>query len=654
MSDGPPVLNIRTPSSALKSIVSKSQFYVWRYVLRITSRQDMQEGILAVTNMHIFLITHKGKIKRVARISDIELGARQNRGNLGGGMQHIGIKFFAELREPSLLLELKDDKRAPPQGDALDIIAQLRKPLRLGESLPIQTLPKDSAGGIREIPEMGPWKRPEGYRTPKKKLGNGRELLLPGSCRPPVEQPNYANPDTIPYNVGDVIELTGLVDKKESNLNGQLGIFLGVTNGKCRCGFAVPIDYQEIPPQNVTRPPPGSDVDPTSVAGEYFIDNSSDSGLGIDMNGDMLLITHVAPIGPASKAGLPSMCRILQIDGFVVSTPADVQERIKGAGNQSAISFIVSGIETDIRIEDSSASSSSTSYSEIISSPQLKMPVKPPKSTTSSQERRDRSNSRKHTRREPGSSLEHALGALLLKHMKKEKQRSNHGNRHTITNSHIVNRTGARFQEGDVIQLVGLQGDEEMMNGRCGIYFGKNPNGLRRCGFGTDLNYQEVPASNIIIPNKELNLDPRTCASEHNLNASSGGPLGMGLSEDGNVITITSIAPDLPASRAGIPDGVKILRINGEEVRSVQEAVRLIKKAPVPEEVLVVVSAMRDSESHYLTPPTKPSRAPSKYEHRKKSSRRKRRGSDYILDAIRGTNFADYGLERNRLAVQML
>ena len=611
----------------------------------------MAEGILAVTKMHIFLFTYKGLIKRVARISDIELGARQNRGNLGGGIQHVGIKFFEELREPSLLLELKDDKRAPPQGDALEIIAQLRKPQRLGESLPITTLPKDSSGGIRGIPEMGPWKRPEGYSNPDKKLHNRSELLFTGSCRPAVEQPNYEPTEVIPFKVGEVIELTALVDKNESNLNGEVGIYLGAIDGKCRCGFSVPIDYQEIPLQNITRAPPDTKIDRTLVAGEYFIDNSSDSGLGIDMNGDMMLITSVAPGGPASRAGIPCKCRILRVDGFVVLTPLDVQDRVKSAVNQTLISVIVSGIETDLKLEEPIMSSSSSSSSSFIDSPQLQLPIKPPKSTASSQgrarSRSARSDGKKHSNSKPrsGNSLEHALGALLLKHMKREKQRQ------TPNKGAHRNKAGARFQEGDVIQLVGLQSDEKMMNGRCGIYFGKNPNGLRRCGFGTDLNYQEIPASNIAVPLKNISLDPRTCASEHNLDASGGGPLGMGLSEDGNSVTITSIAPGLAAALAGIPDGVNILRINGEEVRSVKEAIRLIKKAPVSEEVLVVVSAIQDSTSRYLTPPSSPKR------HKQSKTQNlhgRGRGSDFILKAIRGTDISEYGMVRGRYAANML
>eukprot|EP01059_Diplonema_ambulator_P012849 TRINITY_DN2331_c0_g1_i1.p1 TRINITY_DN2331_c0_g1~~TRINITY_DN2331_c0_g1_i1.p1 ORF type:complete len:194 (+),score=71.42 TRINITY_DN2331_c0_g1_i1:44-583(+) len=153
----------------------ESTLYAWVMVRKVNRYSLNDRGVLVITDRHLFLFDTEGHIKRLARLSDIEKAARSPESKT------ICIKFFKELNEPTLMLQLRSDPRNPKaQGDVLNVVDYFRKMARNGEELPVIMMNHE----VERLMEFAPWEKPPGYAPPDQKLKLKTRYIWGGSVRP--------------------------------------------------------------------------------------------------------------------------------------------------------------------------------------------------------------------------------------------------------------------------------------------------------------------------------------------------------------------------------------------------------------------------------------------------------------------------------------
>eukprot|EP01064_Diplonema_japonicum_P010667 TRINITY_DN1789_c3_g1_i1.p1 TRINITY_DN1789_c3_g1~~TRINITY_DN1789_c3_g1_i1.p1 ORF type:complete len:534 (+),score=83.59 TRINITY_DN1789_c3_g1_i1:101-1603(+) len=299
---------ISVPSQFQSRFKDLKDVYVWRLVDKVTTDDTKEEKVFVVSDKHLFLFNTEGVMSRLARLSDIELAARNHSEN----SETICIKFFKELAEPSLMLVLKSDTRNQGKSqDPLVVINYFRKLARNGEELEVRMLSDN-----KKPDEFRPWTKPPSYHPPIDKLNKKREYLFKGSVRPP-QAPRAPNT----YQPGDYVQLARLTGEHEE-FNGMAGIVSEYDDKaeKYKVAFPYPVNMQAMDTRNLDKHHYA--VDPNSVAKEFLVQPGE---LGLAFSED-LVITEVEPGKPGAAAGIPLGRKIVAINHKYVKTIPVVTE----------------------------------------------------------------------------------------------------------------------------------------------------------------------------------------------------------------------------------------------------------------------------------------------------------------------------------------
>eukprot|EP01065_Artemidia_motanka_P021057 TRINITY_DN25098_c0_g1_i1.p1 TRINITY_DN25098_c0_g1~~TRINITY_DN25098_c0_g1_i1.p1 ORF type:complete len:537 (+),score=103.13 TRINITY_DN25098_c0_g1_i1:58-1611(+) len=320
-----------------------STIYYWSVVDKVTSKGAKQERVIVLCATHLFVCDFNGTIYRVARHADVDKCAVQVQGAAGWNHPSVAFRFQKSAQEPSILLLIRPDPRNPPQCRTTDQLVacldRLRRPQVGGQELPVEHFA--SGRVMHKSPEMGPWEKPPGYKTPQDKMKlyhQDPSSLRAGTQQPPNAPDRDPGPGEAP--VGDIYLLFpqgAIVAPAGSELRGSV--------------------TSHDPPNTVYVDIPGQGVVPFEAAllrrvrfGEQVVEvhlQNPQEELGIDFraptNQDCVTIVDVDAGAAASRAGLTGGLDITGADGKPVRSGRELVNAIGEArqAGKTMISFVV-------------------------------------------------------------------------------------------------------------------------------------------------------------------------------------------------------------------------------------------------------------------------------------------------------------------------
>ena len=309
----------------------KDRIFYWRFVNKINRSENKNERIFLVTSRHVLLLDTALKIKRLARVADVSRLARQT----VSGERRICIAFNPGIYEPTLRLILRNDDSRNPQRndrDPLEVLNKLRYRL-VGEATPILDLSESDSFKESKF-HLGNFGRCDRYQTPRDKLASGT-----AKCTRPAIQA-LSGPDAgaqgaagggqqaaAAAGTGPVNSLLGPDAMREGAsveiVDGTPGI---ITRNLRECALyrvcmATPKGVQYVKPSDLNASPHA--VNPQDVCQECIVSLSHPGEtLFVHYNNDLLVEGMEA--GPAKAAGLELGRQLLSINNTPVKTSEDV------------------------------------------------------------------------------------------------------------------------------------------------------------------------------------------------------------------------------------------------------------------------------------------------------------------------------------------
>ena len=158
------------------SDLCKMGCYCWRIVDELSEKGRKTERVLSVTTSFFFLSTLEATITTSLRIQDIEKVFLQERpASAGATITQIAIKPLASANEPTVMIQLRHDKRNPT-NEPMHAIAAINHVLKQKSHTPLEVTRLQSTMDMRKVPEVsGTLSKPSGYMDPMSKLKKWKE-----------------------------------------------------------------------------------------------------------------------------------------------------------------------------------------------------------------------------------------------------------------------------------------------------------------------------------------------------------------------------------------------------------------------------------------------------------------------------------------------